>query len=306
MANERQEELQLQTKEKKYNLKNDVIFQTFFSRKGNEEFLIDFLNALLNKDIKSIEVREEVNLERLSKEEKGGRLDLQAKLEDGTIISIEMQLRNEYNIEERTTLYSGKVISRETERGTDYEDINQVIMINILGYNFLKVEDYISETAIVLEKHRDYEVLTGLKWYFIELPKFRKQNPDMNEKINQWLAFIDDYNKEMVKVAEEKNDKLKKARIEMNYLTGDAEVRRLAELREKWEMDRISAINHATRKGEERRRKKTERKNGKIEGAKEKSIEIAKKLLEMGMTIEQIIDATQLSKEEIEKLSEKK
>ena len=149
-------------------------------------------------------------------------------------------------------------------------------------------------------------MLTGLKWYFIELPKFRKQNPDMNEKINQWLVFIDDYNKEMVKVAEEKNDKLKKARIEMNYLTGDAEVRRLAELREKWEMDRISAINHATRKGEERRRKKTERKNGKIEGAKEKSIEIAKKLLEMGMTIEQIIDATQLSKEEIEKLSEKK
>ena len=302
MANKRQEELQLQTKEKKYNLKNDVIFQTFFSRKGNEEFLIDFLNALLNKDIKSIEVREEVNLERLSKEEKGGRLDLQAKLEDGTIISIEMQLRNEYNIEERTTLYSGKVISRETERGTDYEDINQVIMINILGYNFLNVEDYISETAIVLEKHRDYEVLTGLKWYFIELPKFRKQNPDMNEKINQWLAFIDDYNKEMIKVAEEKNDKLKKARIEMNYLTGDAEVRRLAELREKWEMDRISAINHTTRKGKEIRRKNTEKENGR----KDKSIEIAKKLLEMGMTIEQIIDATQLSKEEIEKLSEEK
>ena len=289
MANKRQEELQLQTKEKKYNLKNDVIFQTFFSRKGNEEFLIDFLNALLNKDIKSIEVREEVNLERLSKEEKGGRLDLQAKLEDGTIISIEMQLRNEYNIEERTTLYSGKVISRETERGTDYEDINQVIMINILGYNFLKVEDYISETAIVLEKHRDYEVLTGLKWYFIELPKFRKQNPDMNEKINQWLAFIDDYNKEMVKVAEEKNDKLKKARIEMNYLTGDAEVRRLAELREKWEMDRISAINHATRKG-----------------AKDKSIEIAKEMIKKELDINLICEVTKLTKEEIEKIVKEK
>ena len=282
MANEKQ----LQTKEKKYNLKNDIIFQTFFSRKGNEEYLIDFLNALLKKEIKTIEVREEVNLERLSKEEKGGRLDLQAKLEDGTIISIEMQLRNEYNIEERTTLYSGKVISRETERGTDYEDINQVIMINILGYNFLEVEDYISETAIVLEKHRDYEVLTGLKWYFIELPKFRKQNPNMNEKINQWLAFIDDNNREAIKLAEEKNDKLKKARIEMNYLTGEAEVRRLAELREKWEMDRISAINHATRKGK-----------------MEEKIEIAKKLLKMGMSIEQVEDATQLSKEEIKKIT---
>ena len=244
------------TKEKTYNLKNDVIFQTFFARKGNEEFLIDFLNGLLKKDIKSIEIREEVNLERLSREEKGGRLDLQAKLEDGTIISIEMQLRNEYNIEERTTLYSGKVMSRETERGTDYDDIKQVIMINILGYNFLDVADYISETAIVLKNHREYEVLTGIKWYFIELPKFRKQNPDMNEKINQWLAFIDDYDREMVKVAEEKNEKLKKARIEMNYLTGEAETRRLAELREKWEMDRVSAINHATRKGKEERKKR--------------------------------------------------
>ena len=42
----------------------------------------------------------------------------------------------------------------------------------------------------------------------------------------------------------------------MNYLTGEAEVRRLAELREKWEMDRISAINHATRNGEKKRKKR--------------------------------------------------
>ncbi|MFQ9264871.1 MAG: PD-(D/E)XK nuclease family transposase [Clostridia bacterium] len=71
----------------------------------------------------------------------------------------------------------------------------------------------------------------------------------MNEKINQWLAFIDDNNKELVNMAENKNETLKKAREEMNYLTGDAELRRLAELREKWEMDRISAISHATKIG---------------------------------------------------------
>ena len=169
-----------QTKEKKYNLKNDVIFQTFFARKGNEEFLIDFLNALLNKNIQKIEIREEVNLERLTREEKGGRLDLQAKLEDGTIVSIEMQIRDEGNFKERTTLYAGKVEARETKKGTDYEDISQIIMINILGFNLLDVDDYISETAIVLDKHRNYEVLDGIKWYFIELPKFRKTNPNMN------------------------------------------------------------------------------------------------------------------------------
>lgn len=79
-----------------------------------------------------------------------------------------------------------------------------------------------------------------------------------NEKINQWLAFIDDNNKELINMAENKNETLKKARIEMNYLTGDAEVIRLAELREKWEMDRISAINHATKIGKKERNKRTE------------------------------------------------
>ncbi len=54
-----------QTEEKTYNLKNDIIFQAFFARKGNEQFLIDFLNALLKMNIKNIEIREEVNLERL-------------------------------------------------------------------------------------------------------------------------------------------------------------------------------------------------------------------------------------------------
>ena len=86
-------------------------------------------------------------------------------------------------------------------------------------------------------------------------------------------------------MAENKNETLKKARIEMNYLTGDAEVRRLAELREKWEMYRVSAINHATR---------VEMEKG--------IIKTAQNLIKMGMPIEQIVKATGLSEEEIEKI----
>ena len=112
-----------QKQERKLNLKNDVVFKAFFSRKGNEEFLIDFLKALLKIEIKSITIREEVNLEKLRKEQKGGRLDLQAILDNGSIINMEMQVNNLGNIEERTTFYSSKVISKETKRGTAYKDI---------------------------------------------------------------------------------------------------------------------------------------------------------------------------------------
>ena len=84
--------------EKPLNLKDDIIFKVFFSRKGNEEFLIDFLKALLKIDIKEIKIQEEVNLEKLSKKEKGGRLDLQAKLDNGIIVNIEMQIKNNHDM----------------------------------------------------------------------------------------------------------------------------------------------------------------------------------------------------------------
>lgn len=290
------------TKEnKKYNLKNDIIFKAFFARPGNEIFLIDFLEALLKIKIEKIKIKEEVNLEQLSVEEKGGRLDLQATLNDGIIVNIELQMNNNFNIEERTTLYSSKVNSRDAKRGTDYSEINKVIMINILGYNLLDVEEYISETVIVLDKHRDYEVLKGIKWYFIELPKFRKKNPDMNDKIDQWICFIDDSNKEAVKMAEKNNVVLKKARKELDYLTGDAAVRRMAELREKWEMDEIAVKKNAERIGKEEGRIEG-RIEGNVEGRMAEKKETAKKLLLKNMKIEEIIEITGLTEEEIKEM----
>ena len=97
------------------------------------------------------------------------------------------------------------LISTKTERGTDYKDINQVIMINILDYELFGFEEYISETKVVLDKHREYEVMNGIKWYFIELPKFRRMNPNSNEKLSQWLFLLDDYDKEAIAMAEKKN-----------------------------------------------------------------------------------------------------
>lgn len=136
-------------------------------------------------NIKSIEVKQEVTLEKLSLLEKGGRLDLLAKLDNGTMVNIEMQVRNNGDIKKRSTLYASKLITQETKVGVKYDDMKKVIMVNILDYNILPFEDYISKTKIVLDSHRDYETIDGIQWYFIELPKFRKANPDMRKKIDQ-------------------------------------------------------------------------------------------------------------------------
>ena len=277
----------------KFNLKNDIIFTAFFARKGNEELLIDFLQSILKIEIKKIKIREEVNLEKLSVGEKGGRLDIQAELNEGTIVNIEMQMKNLHNIENRTTLYGAKVLSREEARGKNYNDIKNVIMINILNYELTEFKEYVSETVVVLDKHREYEIIKGMKWYFIELPKFRKAHPNMDEKLNQWLAFIDDNDRGKIKMAEKKNKTLEKARKEMTYLTGDEEIRRLAELREKWEMDWNSSMDYSKKEGI---------KEGVTEGRKKERLENAKKMKEEKIPTETIMKITGLTKEEVEKL----
>lgn len=279
----------------KLNLKNDIIFQAFFAKKGNEIFLIDFLEALLKIKINKIEIKEEVNVEKLSKFEKGGRIDIQATLNDGIIANIEMQRTYQKGFEIRTVFYASKEIARGTKTGTKYEDMNKTIMISILGENMFPEEfdEYIQKSAIVLEEHREYIVTDIVVWYFIELPKFRKHHPDMSEKINQWLAFIDDEDKEWVDMAVKNNKVIKKAQSEVDYLTGDPELRRLAELQEKWAWDEQFFKRMAEKEGREEGRK---------EGRKEANIEIAKKLINKGMSVEEIADITGLTKEEIEKL----
>jgi len=90
-----------------------------------------------------------------------------------------------------------------------------------------------------------FEVMKNPKWYFIELSKFRKANANMEDKLNQWLAFIDDYDRGKIKMAENKNKTLKEARKEMEYLTGDEEIKRLVELRERWDFDRMMDLKSA-------------------------------------------------------------
>ena len=201
-----------------------------------------------------------------------------------------MQKKYQKGFEIRTVFYASKVISREVKRGTNYRDIKKTIMISILGNTlFQKYDEYISKTAIVLDKHREYVVMDNIEWWFIKLPKFRKHRPDMNEKINQWIAFIDDENKELVKMAENKNETIKKARKEVSYLTGDAAIRRLAELQEDWNFDYDLGISMAKKEGEE---------IGKTKAKKE----TAKKLIKMGLDIEKVIEATGLTKEEIQSI----
>ena len=227
------------------------------------------------------------------------------ELESGEYVNIEMQLKNNNNMEERTTIYASKKITEQMVKGKQYKDLNKVIIISILDYNLINLPEYITKTVRVADKHREYEINNKVEFYYIELKKFREENPDMKEPINQWLSFIDMEKGDRLEMAKKENKEIEEAVEEYETLTGDALVKRLAEIRLMSELEENSALETAKNEGIEigiEQGKKKGIEQGKREGLKQNKIETAKKLLKLKMPIEQIVEVTELTKEEILKL----
>ena len=319
-------------KEVQLKVTNDYIFKKIFAKKGNESILKDLLNSILQIKIKSIEVIADTNLERQLESNKLGILDLKAKVDEDTIVNIEIQIINRYNMIERTLFYWSGLYYNVLQKGEDYKEIKKVIAINILDYNEFEEGPY--HEIAKLRREYLYKILTDkIEIHFIQIPKFKKQRKDMKTKLDMWMDFISQIDEKEVKNAMRKNKEIKKAQEEYEYLTGDEEERRIAFLREKAIRDENSIFDAGKDIG--RREGKEEGKEEGIEIGKEQGIEIGKEQgieigkeqgieigkeqgIEIGkeqtkkeivktmtkenMPIETIMKVTKLSREEIEKI----
>lgn len=283
-------------------LKNDVVFKAFFSKKGNERFLISFLENLLNISIKNIEIIKDASLEKLLTTDKLGILDLKATINDGTAINIEMQVVDYHDIEKRTLFYGSKLVSSQIHSGNIYSALKPVIVVNILDFDFIDLPEYHTKTIRVADKHRDYPLVNDIEYHFIELPKFRKQLPRFANSLESWLAFIDDFRNEEITMAKSVSKIIDDAKKELQYLTGDEEVQRIAELREKAFLDEAAArevgyydgynlgIEDGVRQGIE-------------QGIEQNQINVIKNMLAKKLSIEYIAELTGFEIEKINKIA---
>ena len=129
----------------------------------------------------------------------------------------------------------------------------------------------------------------------------KEARKEEDKELWNWLTFICNKNEEEVREIMEENKEIKKANEQLEYLTGDEAVRRMAFLREKAERDYVTNMSGAREEGIEKG-KKIGVKEGIKEGEKNKAIEIAKEMLKEGMEIEKIIKITGLTKEEMKEI----
>ena len=279
---------------------NDYIFKRVFAYEGNESILKDLLEAILKIDIQKIEIKNP-EIVPFTKEEKRGLLDIKVRLDNGTIIDIEMQIKNEKNTEERSTMYLGKMISEQLQSGEEYNLLKKSIVIFITNYNFLKrnsyhnvgkmkFDDAIKEEYVDVGYVKEDEIASKyLEIHYIELPKFVKRNPEKYTKLDQWMCLFTQ-NREGIEMAEKENKEIKRAVRALDFISADEK-----------ERERYNSIIMA-----EYNRKVTEGKVreegievGKKEGAEEEKIKIAKEMIKKKFPIEIIVEVTKLSKEKI-------
>ncbi|EDT14788.1 Rpn family recombination-promoting nuclease/putative transposase (plasmid) [Clostridium perfringens] len=270
----------------------DFVFKKIFGTEKNKPILINFLNAVIKPTtpIKDVEIKNN-DIDKDFIEDKFSRLDVKATTSNKEHINIEIQVKNEYNMIQRTLYYWSKMYSEQIQNRDNYSKLERTVCINILNFKYLKNDKY--HNAYRLKEITSNEELTDLQEiHFIELPKFNEignkeyvENVEEMDALEKWLEFLVEPESNTVRQLELSNEEIKLAKSELYRLSMDSKEREQYNMREKAIYDRISALENAEAKGN-------------FEG----KLEVAKKLLLADVDINIIISSTGLTKEEIIKI----
>jgi predicted transposase/invertase (TIGR01784 family) len=277
---------------------NDFAFRKTFGEKGDEAQTLNFLNAVLERtgkgNLSSIEILEAKELPAEIVGDKTGRLDVLAKLADGSIVNIEVQNKNEHNMDKRSLFYWGKKYIKEIKHGNEYNDIVPVITINIVDFGYLPIDDFHTSFHLWEDVHKEFKLTDVIEIHFLDMVKFRKCSNrigksggfSMENPLHRWLAWFDKKSStELVEEVLEMDTAIKIAQSKMDIITRDPALMRAYEQYEKADLDWRSSM------GSERR-----------EGRREKAVETALNMKADKMPISQIIKYSGLSEQEIRSL----
>ncbi|MCI8345240.1 MAG: Rpn family recombination-promoting nuclease/putative transposase [Clostridia bacterium] len=288
--------------------KIDVVFHSLF-KKGNERITKAIISSITKEEIKEIQLEDRHIIGKYP-EEKLGILDLKAILDDGAICDIEIQLADNKDTAERFLYYWSRIFSSQLEKGKPYKELNKVIGIIILDYEFDKtknIEEISTRWKIVEETTGiELDLTDKFELFIIEIPKARRMmESNQKDKLTQWMLFLDNPNNKEVLEIMNKNEEIKEAMEELEEISKDKELRLIAELKEKAIRDERNMMEHAIEDGLKQGIEQGIEQGiqqGIEQGTKQAEIKMAQYLKSKNIDMEIIMEATNLTKEEIEKL----
>ena len=283
----------------RFTARNDYAFKKLFGTEENKDIMIEFLSlvTLLSKDdFDDVRIENSEQIPRFYND-KTGRLDIKIRLHDGRKIDVEMQNTYFDYYPKRSIFYCSKLIHEHFMSGFQYAQLKKCIAINVLNSSF-KLSEKIHSIYQIRETEEQTLLDELLEIHFLDLTKLQKDNLTSLEK---GLMFIKTDSKEERSMLAQGNPVMAKANKVMDIFYLDEQERKRYEAAWEYESDRLSMINESERKGLERGRAEGEAR-GKAEGSRQAKLETAKNLLQFGLSVQKIAQATGLTKEDVEAL----
>ena len=192
---------------KPFNALNDCFVRYFFTDKGGEKVLLDFINAVMisanMKTFKSVEILNPFNLKK-NYSDKETIVDVKCITKNGTVVIIEVQLSGNSRFPERILYYWSTNYSKLLKKGEGYEDLTPVISINLLNFNLNKKDSNVHSCYMIYDTKNKRLLTDHLQIHIIELKKFKFKDKSLTKDLNYWLGFfttknMEEYMSEIVK-----------------------------------------------------------------------------------------------------------
>ncbi|WP_346679384.1 Rpn family recombination-promoting nuclease/putative transposase [uncultured Brachyspira sp.] len=286
---------------KPFNALNDCFVRYFFTDKGGEKVLLDFINAVMisadMKTFKAVEILNPFNLKRNYKN-KETIVDVKCITKNGTVVIIEVQLSGNSRFPERILYYWASNYSKLLKKGEKYDDLTPVISINLLNFNLNKKNSNVHSCYMIYDTKSKRLLTDHLQIHIIELKKFKFKDNNLKKDLNYWLGFFTTNNMEeyMSEIVKEKPI-MEEAHKRYNNFIRSRLMMSEYEKKEIYQYDKQISLEDKRREGI-----KEGRREGRLEGIKNEKYSIAKNLKKSGLDIKFISENTGLSIEEVEKL----
>ena len=285
----------------------DIAFKKIFGVEENKDLLIALINSIVSEDdqVEEITLLNPYNAKNF-KQDKLSILDIKAQGRDGKRFNIQILICDEADYNKRALYYWAKLYTEQLKEADDYGSLTKAIGIHILNFTSLPESDKYHNVFHITEKDNGLNYFKDLELHTIELKKFTSSVSNelhdlvanIKTSLDIWVAFLTKHNLFDKEHLPEnlKNSGLKKALDVLEVMNFSEDEREGYEDHLKWLRMQMNTI---------KKYEQLAREEGEARGEAKNRLKVAKKLIKLGVAIEIIIEATGLTRKEIEKIKEK-
>lgn len=277
----------------------DFGFKRIFGTEENKHLLISFLNDLLDIEDKIVDL-EYRNLEKLGLNiiDRRAIFDVYCTDEKNNNFIVELQRSRQKYFRDRSVYYTSFPIQEQSKKGDWDYSLKKIFFVGILNFSIDEDSKKNSDNYLKVVKLKDESnqvFYDKLAYYYIQMPKFKKQEKELSNHLEYWLYYLRHLAEFTIVPETLAQDKVLKEAFDVaEFLALSRDEQFAYQIDLKAKLDYQNVLAYAKEKAEE---------EGVEKGRRQEKIHVAKNLLDI-LDIETIALKTGLSMEEVQRLKD--